>query len=183
MIMQHATQTKAEALRGGSDVLTRDPGGKGPRLPKELAQAVCAAAMLGSSVDVLLEPGVLSAPAAAQARRVHRWFTEAVADALPNGIPPAMTRKVYSHNDAIVRIGQKYMPEVIFHAPYVAARIQAAWYFVEYQYRKGRLGKSRAWRFLEQTAYTLLCMLVTDLDEYEEKMTAVAEDMFLEFQA
>lgn len=29
MIMQHATQTKAEALRGGSDVLTRDPGGKG----------------------------------------------------------------------------------------------------------------------------------------------------------
>jgi hypothetical protein len=54
---------------------------------------------------------------------------------------------------------------------------------VEYQYRKGRLGKSRAWRILEQTTYTLLCMLVTDLDEYEEKMTAVAEDMFLEFLA
>lgn len=182
MIMQNATQTKAEAIAAGL-LPPKDPGGKGPRLPKELAQAVCAAAMLGASVTVLMDPGVLSPPARAQAKRVQRWFTEAVADALPNGIPPAMARKVYTHNEAIIRAGKKHMPEAIFSAPYVVARIQAAWYFVEYQFRKGHLGKSRAWRFLEQTTYTLLCMLIEDLDEYEERMTAVAEDMFVEFLA
>ena len=172
------TSNTVHARRTGQ--ITASPGPRTRNI--EEARAVCAAAMLGSSIQAILDAGVLSAPAVAQAKKVHRWFTDAVYDAIPGGITPAMGRKIYKQSHEILRIGQKIMPEKMHHIEFIFARVLAGWYFIDNQMKRGYIKNMRPWRYLEQTCFTFMCMLVPELSEYEEKMQALADEMFYAFQ-
>ena len=148
---------------------------KEPRVPKEVAKAVCAAAMLGAAVSALQQPGVLTTEQEA--------FRAASRATLPQGLPSSMRRRIMGQADEVTRIAARIMPDELWHSPFVVARIMAAHYFVEHQVKNvPGLKQKYEWRELDRCTYTFLDMLMPDLDEEEERMFALAEEMFLEFK-
>jgi hypothetical protein len=160
------------------------PVEKEPRVPKEVAKAVCAAAMLGAAVSALQQPGVItSAPVLAQAESVQDAFRAASRASLPKGLPQAMRRRIMHQADEVTRIAARLMPDELWHSPFVAARVMAAHYFIDHQVvHVPALKQKAAWRELERCAATFLGMLMPDLEEEEERMFALSEEMFLEFR-
>lgn len=157
---------------------------KEPRVPKEVAKAVCAAAMLGAAVSALQQPGVLtSAPVQEQAKAVQEAFRAASRATLPQGIPPSMRRRIMGQADEVTRIAARIMPDELWHSPFVVARVMAAHYFIEHQVAHVPSLKHRhEWCDLDRCAYTFVDMLMPDLVEEEERMFALTEEMFLEFR-
>jgi hypothetical protein len=157
---------------------------KEPRVPKEVAKAVCAAAMLGAAVSALQQPGVLtSEPVVEQAKAVQEAFRAASRSSLPKGLPPTMRRRIMNQADEVTRIAARIMPDELWHSPFVVARVMAAHYFVHHQVvHVPALKQKYEWRELERCTYAFLDMLMPDLEEEEERMFALTEEMFLEFK-
>lgn len=157
---------------------------KEPRVPKEVAKAVCAAAMLGAAVSTLQQPGVItSAPILAQAEALREAFRRASRSSLPKGIPPTMRKRIMNQADEVTRIGAQIMPDELWHAPFVVARVMSAQYFIEHQVTHVPAVKRNVeWRELERCAYVFLDMLMPDLVDEEERMYALAEEMFIVFK-
>lgn len=157
---------------------------KEPRVHKEVAKAICAAAMLGAAVSALQQPGILTAePMIAQAETVQHAFRRASRSSLPRGIPPTMRKRILNQADEVTRVGARIMPDELWHSPFVVARVMAAHYFISHQVvHVPSLRQNDEWRELDRCSYTFLDMLMPDLVEDEERMFALAEAMFLEFK-
>lgn len=146
------------------------------RIPKAKAHALCAAGMLSTAVEALLTPGVMCGVARGQGRKVLKWYRVAVREFLPGAVPPSMERKIKRQNEEVVRIGKRVLGDVMYCSPFTVARIMAAHLFLEHMIKREKWGRS--WRYFEQTTATLLSMLLQDLGEDEERMYALAEEMF-----
>ncbi len=157
---------------------------KEPRVHKEVAKAICAAAMLGAAVSALQQPGVITAePVLAQAETVQHAFRRASRSSLSKGIPPTMRKRIMNQADEVTRVGARIMPDELWHSPFVVARVMAAHYFIDHQVvHVPALKQNDDWRELDRCSYTFLDMLMPDLVEEEERMFALAEAMFLEFK-
>lgn len=153
------------------------------RVPKVVGQAVCAAAMLDAARAALVEANALSPAGRKQAERVHRWFKDASCAVMPEGIPDTTIRKTMQHAASAMRIADVVMPEARTFAPFIVARIDAAWVFIEHQVINNRAMFGREWRYFLQTAWTFLVMIWPDVAVEERRIGKFSEAMFVEFAA
>lgn len=153
------------------------------RVQKVVGQAVGAAAMLDAAMAALVEAGALSAAGKKQAARVHRWFGDAACAVMPQGIPAPTLRKTMRHAESAMRIADVVMPDARTFAPFIVARIEAAWVFIEHQMVHHRELFGREWRYLLQTAWTFLVMVWPEVAAEEKRIGQFSEAMFLEFAA
>lgn len=153
------------------------------RVSKPVGQAVCAAAILGAALDTLKDSDALTTTGRKQAEKAHRWFRDAVFSSLNGHLPDVTRRKTMAHAPAAARLADKIMPDAITYAPFITARILAAWTFIEHQCVHNRELFGREWRYLLQTTWTFLVMIWPDVEQEEARISRFADEMFMEFAA
>lgn len=147
--------------------------------PKTHGPLFPAIGMIGTAA-MQFQADIFPAPVREQAAKVKRWSEECL-----NVLVPVMTdasiRKMEKNGhvfvDACVKAGliQKGSDE---RTPVQCARLMAGYYVANHLIYRLRL-KERCWRYMDQTAGTLLVMLVEHcgMDKYEETISRVAEQM------
>ena len=153
------------------------------RVSKPVGQAVCAAGILGAALDTLKESKALTASGRKQAAKAHKWFRSAVYSALHEDLPESTRKKTIRHAHAAARLADKIMPDAITYAPFITARILAAWTFIEHQCVHHRGSFCREWRYLLQTTWTFLAMIWPAVEADHDRIARFANEMFVEFLA
>lgn len=139
---------------------------------RNAAQAI-AVGILKDACDALLGSDAVAGPGKAQAGKVSRWGQEVI-DTLPRITSVAGLR----HLEAVCDVTETAFRATWRTVPADSAlsacvRIFALHYVLGELRRRHKL-KTRPWRYLDQTATTLVAMILSDMPEEESPMWQAA---------
>ena len=156
---------------------------------KTIGAAIGIVALLRSAAETLADPSVSTYALRRQAARVMRACDNALASA-PSGMVTisrdgAMQLRDSLHRStdkiakSFVRIAGNNLDRRQMYCPvFVGARVLACHYALNTMVYRNNM--PRPWRMVEQTSYTLMKMLMCDLEDDEAKMGAIAMDFEME---
>ena len=156
---------------------------------KTVGTAIGIVALLRSAAETLAEPSISTYALRRQAGRVMRACDNAIASA-PSGmvivnrdgamqLRDSLRRSTDKIAKSFVRIAGNNLDRRQMYCPvFVAARVMACHYALNSMIYRHDM--PRLWRMVEQTSYTMLKMLVVDLESEEAVMWKIAEAFEME---
>ena len=152
---------------------------------KTIGTAIGIVALLRSAAETLADPSVSTYALRRQAARVMRACDNALASA-PSGMVTISRDSLHRSTDKIaksfVRIAGNNLDRRQMYCPvFVGARVLACHYALNSMIYRHAM--PRPWRMVEQTSYTMLKMLIVDLESEEAVMGKIAEAFEMEVAA
>ena len=156
---------------------------------KTIGPAIGIVALLRSAAETLADPSVSTYALRRQSGRVMRACDNALASA-PSGmvlvnrdgalqLRDSLRRSTERIAREFVRIAGNHLDRRQMYCPvFVGARIMACHYAINTMIYRHAM--PRPWRMVEQTSYTMLKMLIVDLESDEAVMWKIAEAFEME---
>lgn len=156
---------------------------------KTVGTAIGIVALLRSAAETLADPSVSNYALRRQADRVMRACDTALASAPPGMVTinrdgamqlrDSLRRSTVKIAKSFVRIAGNNLARRQMYCPvFVGARIMACHYAINTMIYRHAM--PRPWRMVEQTSWTMLKMLIVDLESDEAVMWKIAEAFEME---